>query len=47
MFTAGARRINVILWPDEGGRQAQIALLNSEYKPPYYWTPFILIGNGF
>jgi CHAT domain-containing protein len=31
----------------EALRQAQIALLNSEYQRPYYWAPFILIGNGF
>jgi CHAT domain-containing protein len=28
-------------------RQAQTTLLNSEYNAPYYWAPFILIGNGF
>jgi CHAT domain-containing protein len=28
-------------------RQAQITLLNSEYNAPYYWAPFIIIGNGF
>lgn len=31
----------------EALRQAQITLLNSEYNAPYYWAPFILIGNGF
>jgi CHAT domain-containing protein/Tfp pilus assembly protein PilF len=28
-------------------RQAQISLVNSEaFSHPYYWSPFILIGNG-
>lgn len=31
----------------EALRQAQISLINSEYQHPYYWGPFILIGNGF
>jgi CHAT domain-containing protein len=26
-------------------QQAQKTLLNSQYKHPYYWSPFILIGN--
>ena len=28
-------------------QKAQIAMINSEYNHPYYWAPFILIGNGF
>ncbi|NEO90119.1 MAG: tetratricopeptide repeat protein [Moorea sp. SIO3G5] len=31
----------------EALRQAQIGLINSHYNSPYYWAPFILIGNGF
>ncbi|MEB3831625.1 tetratricopeptide repeat protein [Phormidium sp. CCY1219] len=27
-------------------RNAQLALLDSDYQHPYYWAPFILIGNG-
>jgi CHAT domain-containing protein/Tfp pilus assembly protein PilF len=28
-------------------QKAQIALINSKYNHPYYWAPFIMIGNGF
>ncbi len=28
-------------------QKAQIAMINSEYNHPYYWAPFILIGNCF
>ncbi len=28
-------------------QKAQIHLINSEYSHPYYWAPFLLIGNGF
>ena len=28
-------------------QKAQIKMINSEYNHPYYWAPFILIGNGF
>ena len=28
-------------------QKAQIAMINSKYNHPYYWAPFILIGNGF
>ena len=32
----------------EALRQAQLQLLqSSEYKDPYYWSPFVLIGNWF
>jgi CHAT domain-containing protein/Tfp pilus assembly protein PilF len=31
----------------EALRQAQNSLINSEFEHPYYWSPFILIGNGF
>ncbi|MDY7005931.1 MAG: CHAT domain-containing protein [Cyanobacteriota bacterium] len=31
----------------ESLREAQINMINSEYNHPYYWAPFILIGNGF
>ncbi|MCL2924284.1 MAG: CHAT domain-containing protein, partial [Trichodesmium sp. MAG_R04] len=27
-------------------QKAQISMMNSEYSHPYYWAPFILIGNG-
>lgn len=27
-------------------QKAQISMINSEYSHPYYWAPFILIGNG-
>lgn len=30
----------------ESLRQAQISLINSEAKHPYYWSAFILIGNN-
>lgn len=30
----------------EALRQAQLALLNNpKYNHPYYWSPFVLIGN--
>ncbi|MBD2070660.1 CHAT domain-containing protein, partial [Leptolyngbya sp. FACHB-671] len=30
----------------EALRQAQLSLLrSSDYQHPYYWAPFILIGN--
>ncbi len=29
----------------EALRLAQLELLNSKYKEPYYWAPFILVGN--
>ena len=28
-------------------QKAQISMINSEYSHPYYWAPFLLIGNGF
>lgn len=28
-------------------QKAQVSLINSKYNHPYYWAPFILIGNGF
>ncbi|NEP39380.1 MAG: CHAT domain-containing protein [Okeania sp. SIO2G4] len=31
----------------ESLREAQVNMINSEYNHPYYWAPFILIGNGF
>ena len=31
----------------EAMQKAQISMINSEYGHPYYWAPFILIGNGF
>ena len=30
----------------EALRQAQLALIRSKHEHPYYWAPFILIGNG-
>jgi CHAT domain-containing protein len=40
------------LWTSPGGktkaealRQAQLALLQGPYGNPYYWAPFVLIGN--
>ncbi|MGD1699745.1 CHAT domain-containing protein [Dapis sp. BLCC M229] len=27
-------------------QKAQISMMNSEYSHPYYWAPFLLIGNG-
>ncbi|MEM1167788.1 MAG: CHAT domain-containing protein [Cyanobacteria bacterium P01_H01_bin.35] len=27
-------------------QKAQIVMINSEYSDPYYWAPFLLIGNG-
>ncbi|NEP79598.1 MAG: CHAT domain-containing protein, partial [Okeania sp. SIO3B3] len=30
----------------EALRQAQISLIQSENNHPYYWSPFLLIGNG-
>ncbi len=27
-------------------QKAQISMINSQYSHPYYWAPFILIGNG-
>ncbi|MGD1808333.1 CHAT domain-containing protein [Dapis sp. BLCC M126] len=27
-------------------QKAQISMINSEYSHPYYWAPFLLIGNG-
>ncbi|WP_371357147.1 CHAT domain-containing protein [Hydrocoleum sp. CS-953] len=27
-------------------QNAQISMINSEYSHPYYWAPFLLIGNG-
>lgn len=29
----------------EALRRAQIALLQGEYKQPYFWAPFVLVGN--
>jgi len=29
----------------EALRQAQLALLESDYAHPYYWAPFVLVGN--
>ena len=26
-------------------RRAQLSLLENEYKSPYYWAPFVLVGN--
>ena len=31
----------------EALRKAQVTMINSEYSHPYYWAPFVLIGNGF
>lgn len=28
-------------------QKAQLTLMNSQYNHPYYWAPFIMIGNGF
>jgi len=30
----------------EALRQAQLSLINGKHEHPYYWAPFILIGNG-
>ena len=29
----------------EALRRAQVALLKGKYKPPYFWAPFVLVGN--
>ena len=31
----------------EALQKAQVSMIKSEYSHPYYWAPFILIGNGF
>ena len=33
--------------PIQALRQAQMTLLNTNYEHPYFWSSFILIGNGF
>lgn len=30
----------------EALRKAKLSLIQSDYSHPYYWSPFILIGNG-
>ncbi|NES82628.1 MAG: CHAT domain-containing protein, partial [Moorea sp. SIO2B7] len=29
----------------EALRRAQVKLLDNQYKEPYYWAPYVLVGN--
>ena len=38
--------LNQSLSKAQAVQQAQVAMINSkEYQHPYYWSPFVLIGN--
>jgi CHAT domain-containing protein/Tfp pilus assembly protein PilF len=42
------RRRSTVVRKAEALRQAMLTLLRSkEYELPYYWAPFVLVGNGF
>jgi CHAT domain-containing protein len=42
------RRRSPVVKKAEALRQAMLTLLKSdEYELPYYWAPFVLVGNGF
>jgi CHAT domain-containing protein/Tfp pilus assembly protein PilF len=42
------RQRSTVIRKAEALRQAMLTLLRSEeYELPYYWAPFVLIGNGF
>jgi CHAT domain-containing protein len=42
------RQRSAVLTKAEALRQAMLTLLRSEeYELPYYWAPFVLVGNGF
>jgi CHAT domain-containing protein/tetratricopeptide (TPR) repeat protein len=44
----GTRRRAGAVTKAEALRQAMLTLLRSEeYELPYYWAPFVLVGNGF
>jgi len=40
------KRSLVVVQPDEGWQAASTNRITSGFSHPYYWAPFILIGNG-